>query len=157
MMFGSPLDNGIVDEAGHFQIRGANGRIFFRISGVQGPALPGWFLKSVTLNGVDITDTPFEAKPSAETTGLEVTMTDKQTSLSGTVKNLRGEALKDFVVVFFPAMAREGAAATRFTRTVRPDQQGRYEVKGSRPPTTWRWRLNRSSKAASGIRRSSSR
>jgi hypothetical protein len=63
VFFGSPLDNGVVDEAGHFQIRGANGRILFRTTGVQGPPLPGWFLKSVTLNGVDITDTPFEAKP----------------------------------------------------------------------------------------------
>ena len=136
VFFGSPLDNGVVDEAGHFQIRGANGRILFRTTGVQGPPLPGWFLKSVTLNGVDITDTPFEAKPSAEITGLEVTMTDKQTSLSGTVKNVRGEMLNDFVVVILPVVAREGSAATRFTRTVRPDQQGRYEIKGL-PPTDY--------------------
>ena len=136
VFFGSPLDNGVVDEAGHFQIRGANGRILFRTTGVQGPPLPGWFLKSVTLNGVDITDTPFEAKPSAEIAGLEVTMTDKQTSLSGTVKNVRGETLNDFVVVILPVVAREGSAATRFTRTVRPDQQGRYEIKGL-PPTDY--------------------
>ena len=63
-------------------------------------------------------------------------MTDKQTSLSGTVKNVRGEMLNDFVVVILPVVAREGSAATRFTRTVRPDQQGRYEIKGL-PPTDY--------------------
>jgi hypothetical protein len=126
-------DSGMVDETGHFQVRGASGRMLFRTRGVQGPAMAGWSLKSVTLNGVDITDTAFDAKPSTNTTGLEVTMTDKQTTLSGTVRNGRGDAVKDFVVAILPSAAKEGTAATRFTRTIRPDQQGRYETKGLPP------------------------
>ena len=106
---------------------------FSRSGDSRVPPVQGWYLKSVTLNGVDITDTGFDAKPSTNTTGLEVTMTDKQTSLSGTVKNARGDAIKDFVVAIFPAAAKEGTAATRFTRAVRPDQQGRYETKGLPP------------------------
>ena len=130
---GAPPDSGVVDETGHFQIRGANGRILFRTVGLLGPALPGWYLKSITLNGVDITDIPYEAKPSTNITGLEVTMTDRQSSVSGVVKNARGDSVSDFVVVVFPSTVREGTIATRFTRTVRPDQQGRYEMKGLPP------------------------
>jgi hypothetical protein len=121
---GNMQDNGVVDESGRFQIRGINGQVVFRAGAL------GWSLKSVMLNGVDITDTPFEAKPSTNITGLEITLTDRQTSLAGTVKNSRGETVKDFVVAIFPAELRDGILPTRFIRAIRPDQEGRYQIKG---------------------------
>jgi hypothetical protein len=127
MPMNNAQDNGVVDQSGRFQIRGVNGQVLFRL-GAQ-----GWNWKSVMLNGVDITDVPFEAKPSANITGLEITMTDQQTSLTGLVNNSRGEPVKDFVVAILPAQLREGAVALRFTRTVRPDQDGRYQLKGLPP------------------------
>jgi hypothetical protein len=133
LVMGLSPDSGLVDETGHFQVRGVSGRLLFRAGSAQGPPVPGWYLKSVTLNGVDITDTGFDAKPATNTTGFEVTMTNRQTTLSGAVNNARGDAIKDFVVAVFPAAAKEGMAATRFVRAVRPDQQGRYETKGLPP------------------------
>ena len=127
MMMGITPDSGVVDETGQFHILGATGQLLFRT------AVPGWSLKSVVLNGVDITDTPFDAKPAANITGLEVTVTDRQTNLSGVVKNAAGETVKDYVVAIFPATAREGILGTRFTRTIRPDQQGRYQLRGMPP------------------------
>jgi hypothetical protein len=127
MMMGTTPDSGVVDETGHFQIHGATGEMIFR------PAVPGWTLKSVVLNGVDITDTPFEAKPAANITGLDVTVTDRSTNVSGAVKNAGGDPVTDYVVAIFPATAREGILGTRFTRTIRPDQQGRYQVRGLPP------------------------
>jgi hypothetical protein len=127
MMMGSTPDSGVVDETGHFQIHGATGELLFRT------VVPGWNLKSVVLNGVDITDAPFDAKPAASITGLDVTVTDRLTSLSGVVKNAVGDTVSDSVVAIFPAIAREGILGTRFTRTIRPDQQGRYQVRGMPP------------------------
>jgi hypothetical protein len=127
MMMMPTQDNGVIDEAGRFLLRGVNGQVLFR-TGAQ-----GWNLKSVTLNGVDITDTPFEAKPSTNINGLEITLTDRQTSLSGTVKKSNGDAVKDFVVVIFPSGLRDGTVPTRFTRTSRPDQQGGYQIRGLPP------------------------
>jgi hypothetical protein len=120
-------DSGLVDETGHFQIRGVIGGLLFR------PSVQGWSLKSVTLEGVDITDTAFEAKPSTNTTGLEVTITDRQTAITGVVRNAVGDTVKNFTVVVFPATTREGASALRFTRTIRPDLEGRYQSKGLPP------------------------
>jgi carboxypeptidase family protein len=126
MMFGPmSMDNGVVDDQGRFQLKNVNGRVLFR-SGAPG----GWNLKLVTLNGVDITDTPFEAKPSATVTDLEVMLTDRATNLSGSVKNSRGEIVKDYVLAIFPNNLREGAVPTRFIRTVRPDQDGHYKTSG---------------------------
>jgi Carboxypeptidase regulatory-like domain len=132
MVMGFTQDSGALDETGHFQIRGASGRLIFRPS-FNAPMPQGWYLKSVTMNGVDITDTGYEPKPSTNITGLEVTLTNQQTSLTGTVTNVRGDAVKDYVVAVFPAAAREDVLATRFTRTIRPDQQGRYLLKGLPP------------------------
>jgi hypothetical protein len=60
-------------------------------------------------------------------------MTDKQTSLSGTVRNGRGEQVPDYTVVVFPERLPEGAMPGRYTRTVRPDQQGRFQTRGLPP------------------------
>jgi hypothetical protein len=125
MMFGPmSMDNGVVDDQGTFQIKNVSGRVLFR-SGAQ-----NWSLKAVTLDGADITDTPFDAKPSATVTGLEVVLTDRVTNLSGSVKNSRGDAVKDYVLVIFPNDLREGAVPTRFIRTARPDQDGNYKLTG---------------------------
>jgi len=127
MPFASSQDNGAVDDEGRFQLRGINGNVLFRL-GAQ-----GWNLKSVTLNGVDITDTPYEARPSTNVSGLEIVLTDRVTTITGTVKNSQGQAVKEYVVVFFPADGRPGLLASRFIRSVRPDQDGRYQMRGLPP------------------------
>ena len=124
------LDNGVVDDAGVFQIKGVSGRGVFRAVSSAPGALTGWTVKSVTLEGVDITDTPYDAKPSSDVSGLRIVMTDRQTTLSGDVRNRQGEVVKDYVVAIFPANLREGDVPTRFIRTVRPNQDGRYQIKG---------------------------
>jgi hypothetical protein len=125
---------GVLDDKGRFQIRGLSGRAMFNVfPAVPGAGMPGWFLKSVTINGEDITDIPFDISTAGDDTRIEIVMTDKQTSLSGTVKNPRGEQTTDYTVVVFPDRLREGAMPGRYTRTVRPDQQGRFETRGLPP------------------------
>ena len=120
------FDNGAVDGAGAFQIRSVSGRVLFRPAGTP----QGWFFKSVTLNGTDITDTAFEVRAGINVTGLEVVLTDQQTTLSGTVTNSRGETVKDYVLAILPDNPREGVNPQRFIRTVRPDQNGQYKAIG---------------------------
>jgi protocatechuate 3,4-dioxygenase beta subunit len=117
------MDNGVIDEAGRFQIRGAGGRVVFRWSGP-----PGWFLKSVRMNGTDITDVPFDVRASTPSADLEVVVTDQQTTVSGNVKDSRGQPVNDYVVAILPDGLKEGISASRFTRTVRPDQNGHYNT-----------------------------
>ena len=62
-----------------------------------------------------------------------IVLTDKLTELSGSVTDTRGRAVTDYVVVLLPGEAKRGAAAMRFTRTIRPDQQGAYRVRGLPP------------------------
>ena len=124
---------GLVDEKGRFQIRGLSGRgIFSVFPSVPGPA-PRWFLKSVTLNGDNITDTPIDVSTIKEGAALEILLTDKQTTVSGTVKDSRGQPVVDYSVAIFPEQLPEGAVGGRYTRVARPDQQGRFETRGLPP------------------------
>ena len=126
-------DSGIIDESGRFQLRGVSGRALFRA--IQGAAPGGgtWAIKSVMLNGTDLTDTPLDIAKSGDISGVEIVISDKQTTFSGTVRNARGELTKDYTVAILPDRLREGVLPMRFIRVVRPDQQGRFETRGLPP------------------------
>ena len=124
-------DNGAIDAAGRFQLHGIIGRAIF-VTGFKDYNVrdAGWSMKSVTLNGADITDTPIDIPGTGDITGIEITLTDTLTRLSGTVMNARREVVKNYVVVILPERLKEGMLPGRFTRTVRPNQEGRYEIRG---------------------------
>ena len=88
----------------------------------------GWTLKSVLLNGQDITDTPMEFPPGQTFGGVQVVMTKKIASLSGAVTDARGNPVLDATVVVFPANDKLWTFQSRFIRAARPDQDGRYRI-----------------------------
>jgi hypothetical protein len=88
----------------------------------------GWMLKSVSLNGQDITDTPMEFAPGQTFGGVQVVMTKKIASLSGAVTDARGNPALDATVVVFPANDKLWTFQSRFIRAARPDQDGRYRI-----------------------------
>ena len=89
---------------------------------------PGWTLKSVVLNGQDITDTPVEFPPGQTVTGLQVMLTKKVSSLSGLVSDAKGQPVLDATVVVFPADEKLWIYQSRFIKAARPDQEGRYRM-----------------------------
>jgi hypothetical protein len=118
------LSNGIIAEDGQFQLTAAPAPVFFRVS-----TSPGWSLKSVMLDDVDITDTPYELT-AENVTGLRLVVTDRITDISGKVTDARGQMVNDYVVVLQPAEMREGTSPARFLRAVRPDRDGTFRVRG---------------------------
>ena len=70
-------DNGAIDATGRFQLRGVIGRALFRTGYMRfDVAVARWALKSVTLNGNDITDTPIDIQAAGDITGIEITLID---------------------------------------------------------------------------------
>jgi hypothetical protein len=123
-----PLSNGTVDEKGNFQLAAGSGRVFLMVS-----TPPLWVIKSVTLDGNDITDEPIELTGRQSISGVVIRLTDKLTQISGRVSDGRGQVLRDYVVVIQPAEPKEPIIASRSTRTARPDTSGRFETRGMRP------------------------
>jgi hypothetical protein len=126
---GRALGGGRVADDGTFSLRGLAGPQMIRMGNV--PA--GWMLKSITLEGQDITDTAFDFKPGRDVAGITVTLTDRLTDLSGAVHDVRGQVVKDYVLVVFPQDSKFWGGQSRFVRTARPNQDGVYSLKGLPP------------------------
>ena len=149
---------GVIDEKGRFQVRGLAGRVMFTVfpfAPMAGP-LP-WFVKSVTFNGENITDVPFDVAGVTDGSALQIVMTDKQTTLSGAVRNTSGQPVIDYTVVIFPSQLREGAMPGRYTRVVRPINKADSRREAFRRETIWLRRSSRSRWVATGIRRFANR
>ena len=123
-----PLANGALDEQGNFQLSGISGRVFLSLT-----TPPTWVMKSIIIDGEDMTDMPLDVAGRPSVTGVVIRMTDKLTQIAGQVSDARGQVLKDYVVVFLPAEHKEPVIAARWIRVVRPDSNGRYIARGLRP------------------------
>jgi hypothetical protein len=90
----------------------------------------GWALKSVVINGQDITDVPMEFPAGQTVGGMQIVLTKKITSLSGQVTDTRGNPVLDATVVIFPSNEKLWTYQSRFIKAARPDQDGKYRVTG---------------------------
>jgi hypothetical protein len=127
-MTADPLANGVIDDNGNFRLGASLGRAFLMVT-----TPPSWVIKSITVEGDDITDQPLDMTGRQSLSGVVIRMTDKLTQVSGRVTDGRGQLLKDYVVVIQAAEAKEPIVASRFLRTARPDTNGRFETRGLRP------------------------
>ena len=114
-----------VDPDMTFTLSGLADRRTFRLGLVP----DGWFLKSVTHQGVDITDTGYDFKPAQRVTAIQILLTRRATTLTGTVQDDRGAPIADYSVVAFSADANRWGYLTRFVRSARPDQDGRFTIR----------------------------
>jgi hypothetical protein len=89
-----------------------------------------WTVKSVRVNGADITDTGMEFKPGEAVTGVDITLTSKLAQVAGTVTGSGSEPVKDYtVVIFADDPQRWMLPNTRYVAGRRPDLNGKFEVK----------------------------
>ena len=79
-------------------------------------------MKSVQVNGADVTDTGIEFKPGEDVTGIEIELTQKTTAIAGSVTDARGQSLKDYTVVVFAEDSQKWTLPmNRWTASARPD------------------------------------
>jgi hypothetical protein len=123
MSSGSPR----VTAEGTFELSGLDGQWMFRASA------PGWWLKAVRLNGEDITDRPVALHANTDVAGLEVVLTTRTTSVSGTAADPQGKMLHDYVLLLFPQDTTKWHWNSRFLATGRPDQHGRFKLNNVPP------------------------
>jgi hypothetical protein len=132
--FGGGASAARVDANGRFTIPSVPpGRYRLSASGTN-----GWFPESSMIGGQDALDFPFEVKGNQNVSGAVITFTDKQTELSGTVTNERGEPAVDYTLVAFPSDQRYwGTGTSRRIQTTRPGTDGRYTWRNL-PPGDYR-------------------
>ncbi len=106
-----------------FSLRNLTDAVIVRTGGPQ-----GWTLRSVVVNGQDITDTPMEFAAGQTVSGMQIVLTKKVSALSGQVTDANGNPVLDATVVVFPGDEKLWTYQSRFIKAARPDQDGRYRV-----------------------------
>ena len=117
------LENGTVREDGTFEVGGIVGKVLFN-AGAQ-----PWSLKSVTLDGKDITTTGIDAATLEGDARIVIVLTDQATNVTGTAQDARRQPVSNYVVVLLPQRTIAGMGATRFTRLLRSDDNGTFRVR----------------------------
>jgi len=107
----------------------------FTMKGLMGEVLlrsnaPMQSLKSVTLNGTDITDTPREFKPGDKVT---ITLSSRASTLEGTVTDAAGAPVTDAGLLLFSDDKASWRSNSIKTRRSTVDQAGHYRMLGLLP------------------------
>jgi hypothetical protein len=107
---------------GTFDIEASAGQFTY----IVGSLPPGVSVRSAMVEGHDVLDLPFTVVPDANVIpSAVITLTDRHTSLAGTVQASAAHPASDYVIVLFPADPALRRAARR-VKTTRADTAGRY-------------------------------
>lgn len=93
--------------------------------GVRATGPRGWMMKSIFVDGRDITDQPIEIR-SESVSGLNVIFTDRIAGLSGAVRDSRDAPAAGLTVVVFPSDETLWTPQSRQILTARTDASGAY-------------------------------
>lgn len=113
----------------------------FEITGLAGARIisatvtqnPDWALKAVFQNGVDVTDAPIEFVPGETVEALNIVLTRRLTEISGQITGDRNAPDTNATVVVFSENPDRWTFGSRYVRIVRPNQDGRYTLRGMPP------------------------
>ena len=112
----------------------------FEMRAMKGPVLlrtmrtpPGYTLKAVYFNNQDVTDSGINFKPGESISGVQVVLTAKSSTVSGTVTDARSQPVTDYAAIIFAEDSAKWGFMSRHVHMARPDQQGAFQVKGLPP------------------------
>lgn len=119
------------DDRGVFTIVGITPARYRLSATVPGQASTGatWTVRSVLVDGRDVTDLPFEIAAGAQPS-ITVTFSDRTSELSGRLTQPSGQPAPDYFVVAIPADKQYWLPQSRRIVSVRPDINGRYTFRG---------------------------
>jgi hypothetical protein len=88
----------------------------------------GWALKAVRVKGEDVTDAGFEFRDGEVIRDVEVELTNRLTTASGTARDDKGELAADYAVILFSQDRQRWTGDSRYFATARPDQRGMFTI-----------------------------
>ena len=138
VVFDIPMMNmggpSVVNDDFTFELKARPGKMKVVLAGMPGAGAPnGWTIRAVRYRGADVTDSGIEFRANENITDIEVELTNRVTTLSGVVTNSRGETVKDYSVIAFPDDRDKWTPGSRYMRSSRPDQEGRFKMPGLPP------------------------
>jgi carboxypeptidase family protein len=123
---GSGAASARVNTSGTFELEGLLGVYTLRLESLPN----GYMIKSITANGVDVSDAAIEFRP-GDRVSMRVELTDRITQVSGTVR--ANGSLNGATVVIFPDEPSKWTSTSRFIKTAKPGDGGQFTVRGLPP------------------------
>jgi hypothetical protein len=103
-----------------------------RLTLLSGPR--GWYLKSATLNGVDIVDVAYDFGLDGQNyDDLEIVVSSQGATITGEVNDRSGIRVQDYAVVVYSSDRNLWFRNSRHVKLSRADQNGRFAVEGLAP------------------------
>jgi hypothetical protein len=121
--FGQLPSPAIVNDDFTFEAKARPGRMRMTVT-----TPPGWTIKAVRLHSTDVTDEGIEFKQNEDVGDIEIELTNRVTAVTGFVTNSHGEPSKDYSLIVFAQDRARWTGGSRYIRTGRPDQDGRFKV-----------------------------
>jgi carboxypeptidase family protein len=116
----------IVNESGTFELEGLLGVYTMRFESLPN----GYMIKSITANGVDVSDAAIEFRP-GDRVSMRVELTDRISQVSGTVR--ANGSLNGATVIIFPDEPSKWTSTSRFIKTAKLNEGGQFTVRGLPP------------------------
>jgi hypothetical protein len=132
---GSPAKTSVAPPAGsvgpvEFSLAGVRPGRYVLTAVEPANALPGWTLSAATMGGQDVLDLPFDLSADSKLTGVELTLSDRVSELSGSLTDGDGRARTDVTLIALAVDPRYWWKGSRRVQTTRPDTAGRYTIRG---------------------------
>jgi hypothetical protein len=119
---------------GRFSLTGLRGSM--RLT--TGELPPGWYLKSISIGGFDLTDQPFDFGSTEQTyTDAEVVISPSAATVSGSVEDGSRTRASSFMVVAFSRSRDTWFAGSRHLKQGRADANGSFTISGLAPGDYW--------------------
>ena len=115
---------------GTFAVDHVLGRSTVDVSGLP----DGWKVKTVRLNGTDITEQPTDFGEGTRRQ-VEVILTNQISNLIGRVTDSRGQTVANYIVVVFPADRDRWMFPSRSVQAARARNNGTFGIQGLPPGT----------------------
>lgn len=93
----------------------------------------GWMLRSISYRGADVTESAVNFTDTSEPGRLDVVLTNRVTTVTGSVTDGGGRAVTEYQVLVFPEDREKLQLSSRRMRGATPDQQGVFRLE-SLPP-----------------------
>jgi carboxypeptidase family protein len=123
--FMGPGNRDTLNDDWTFEMRAMKGPVLLR----AGRTPPGYTLKSVYYNNQDVTDSGINFKAGESISGVQVVLTAKSSTVSGTVTDARSQPVTDYAAIIFAEDSAKWGFMSRFVHMARPDQQGAFQIK----------------------------
>jgi len=107
-----------------FELTGLHGQLM-----LAGGTVGDWGIKTITIGGSDFTESTIDFSK-GDVEGIDVLLSNRHSEIAGRVTDSRGAVAGDASVVIFPEDPDKWTALTSRIGSARPDQQGRFSLKG---------------------------